>query len=526
MIILAAYLKIRLFLSILTRLFYEISSKLGDDMGLTLYNTLGNRKEEFVPITPGHAGIYGCGPTVYDYAHIGNLRTYVFEDILIKTLEMLGYEVTHVMNVTDVGHLTDDADEGEDKMLKSAEERGKSVLEIADFYTKAFFHDTERLNIKRPGIVCKATEHIQDMINLIKRIEANGHTYMAGGNLYYDISTFPKYGELANINLDDLKAGARIEIDKNKRNPHDFVLWFTKSKFENQALTWDSPWGRGYPGWHIECSAMSIKYLGEQFDIHKGGIDHIRVHHTNEIAQSEGATGKKWVNYWLHNEFLVMNKGKMSKSAGSFIILEDVIKKGFDPLDYRFLLLGGHYRTQLTFSWEAMETAKSGRKNLNARIAKLLEGLPESKIKAYKDISNSITAENIQKQLTSSPAATYFAGFLSAMEDDLSTPRAMSELQGLIKDKAVPAEEAVTAAAAMDAILGLKLIEEAEILLRQSSDSEIDKDMHAEILSLIEKRAAAKAEKNYKLADEIRDGLKAGGIILEDQNGKTTWKKV
>ncbi|AGT43268.1 cysteine--tRNA ligase [Treponema pedis] len=495
-------------------------------MSLQLHNTLGNKKEEFIPIKANHAGIYGCGPTVYDYAHIGNLRTYVFEDILVKTLEALGYEVTHVMNITDVGHLTDDADEGEDKMLKSAEERGKSVLEIAEFYTKAFFNDTERLNIKRPGIVCKATEHIADMINLIKKIEANGHTYMSGGNLYYDISTFPKYGELANINLEDLKAGARIEIDKNKRNPYDFVLWFTKSKFENHALTWDSPWGRGYPGWHIECSAMSIKYLGEQFDIHKGGIDHIRVHHTNEIAQSEGATGKKWVNYWLHNEFLIMNKGKMSKSAGTFIVLEDVIKKGFSPLDYRFLLLGGHYRSQLTFSWEAMETAKNGRKSLNTKISKLLEGLSQEKIEELKNLTNTLTAEKTKTILKDSPAKKYFIDFMEAMEDDLSTPRALSELQGLVKDKTVKPEQALTAIASMDYILGLKLIEEAaEILsgLQNLSDNLIDE---AEICKLIEKRAAAKFEKNYKQADEIRDNLKALGIILEDQNGKTTWKRI
>ena len=262
------------------------------------------------------------------------------------------------MNITDIGHLAGDVDSGEDKMVKTAQERGQSVLEIAQFYTDAFFKDTERLNIERPNVVCKATDHVAEMIELNKRLEERGHTYMSGGNLYYDISTYPDYGKLAGLNLDDLKAGARIEVDENKRNPYDFVLWFTKSKFENQALTWDSPWGRGYPGWHIECSAMSMKYLGEQFDIHTGGIDHIQIHHTNEIAQSEGATGKKWVNYWLHNEFLVMDKGKMSKSSGNFLTLQYVIDQGYDPLDYRFFLLGGHYRSQLTFSWESMESAK------------------------------------------------------------------------------------------------------------------------------------------------------------------------
>ena len=281
-------------------------------MGLKLYNTMGREIQEFKPIQQGKAGFYGCGPTVYNYAHIGNLRAYVFLDLLDRTLSFLGYKVEHVMNITDIGHLSDDNDDGEDKMLKTARERSQSVLEIAQFYTDAFFNDIDRLNIKRPSVICKATDHIPDMIELIKKIEQNGHTYMSGGNLYFDVSTFKDYGKLAMLNLDDLKAGARIDVDQNKRNPFDFVLWFTKSKFENQALVWDSPWGKGYPGWHIECSAMSMKYLGEQFDIHTGGIDHIPIHHTNEIAQSEGATGKKWVNYWLHNEFLVIAKDKNS----------------------------------------------------------------------------------------------------------------------------------------------------------------------------------------------------------------------
>ncbi|HPA11570.1 MAG TPA: cysteine--tRNA ligase, partial [Treponemataceae bacterium] len=332
-------------------------------MSLELYNTMGRSMQKFTPRTPGKVGFYGCGPTVYNYAHIGNLRAFVFQDTLARSLRFLGYEVTHVMNVTDIGHLTGDNDDGEDKMVNQAREKGQSVLEVAEFYTKAFFDDIDRLNILRPTVMCKATDHVDQMIRLIQRIEANGHTYSAGGNLYFDISTFPGYGALANFNPDDLKAGTRVDIDENKRNPFDFVLWFTKSKFENQALVWDSPWGRGYPGWHIECSAMSMEYLGEQFDIHTGGIDHIQIHHTNEIAQSEGATGKKWVNYWLHNEFLVMDKGKMSKSSGEFLTLQYLIDKGFDPLDYRFFLLGGHYRSQLTFSWESMESARNSRRS-------------------------------------------------------------------------------------------------------------------------------------------------------------------
>ncbi len=347
-------------------------------MALQIYNSMGRKREEFIPVTEGKCGFYGCGPTVYNYAHIGNLRAYVFLDTLDRILRFLGYEINHVMNITDIGHLTGDDDVGEDKMLNTAKQRGQSVLEVADFYTKAFFADIEKLNIRKPDVVCKATEHIQEMIDLVKRLEERGHTYMAGGNLYFDIATFPEYGKLANINLDELKVGARIDVDENKRNPYDFVLWFTKSKFENQALVWDSPWGVGYPGWHLECSAMSMKYLGEHFDIHTGGIDHIPIHHTNEIAQSEGATGKKWVNYWLHNEFLVMSKGKdgesekMSKSSGGFLTLQTLIEKGYDALDYRFFLLGGHYRSQLAFSWDAMDSAKNARKTLSQRFEKVL----------------------------------------------------------------------------------------------------------------------------------------------------------
>ncbi|MBN2190641.1 MAG: cysteine--tRNA ligase, partial [Candidatus Aureabacteria bacterium] len=333
-------------------------------MNILLYNTLSKSKTAFKPIRDTEVGIYACGPTVYNFAHIGNLRTYIFEDLLKRVFLYNGYKVKHVMNITDVGHLTSDADEGEDKMLLGAEREGKSVWDIAKFYEKAFFKDTEKLNIIGPDIRCRATEHIQDMVNLIGRIEANGFTYVSGGNLYFDIEKFADYGKLSGLSLQDLRAGARIEVDANKKNPHDFVLWFTKSKHGNQDMQWESPWGRGFPGWHIECSAMSMKYLGEHIDIHCGGIDHINVHHTNEIAQSEAATGKKWVDFWLHGEFLIMDKGKMSKSAGEFTTLNTLTDKGFDPLDFRYLCLGAHYRTQLAFSYEALESARNGLKNL------------------------------------------------------------------------------------------------------------------------------------------------------------------
>ncbi len=282
-----------------------------------VWNTMGREMQRFIPIENRTVGMYCCGPTVYDYAHVGNLRTYVFEDLLRRTLEYFGYKVRHVMNVTDVGHLTGDTDEGEDKMLKGAREKGKTVWQIADFYTKAFFRDFGLLRCAMPAVVCKATEHIQDMIDLIARIEAKGFTYTAGGNVYFDIAKFPGYGRLALLDKQDLQAGARIAVDEGKKNPADFALWFTKGKFEHQAMLWDSPWGKGYPGWHIECSAMSMKYLGEHFDIHCGGADHPPVHHTNEIAQSEAATGAKWVNYWLHGEWLLMGKEKMAKSTGN-----------------------------------------------------------------------------------------------------------------------------------------------------------------------------------------------------------------
>jgi cysteinyl-tRNA synthetase len=429
------------------------------------------------------------------------------------------------MNITDVGHLSSDADEGEDKMVSSAAERGKTVLEIADYYTKAFFSDTERLNILRPAIVCKATEHVGEMIDLIKRIEGNGYTYSAGGNLYFDISKFPHYGELALLRMDELKAGARTGVDENKRNPGDFVLWFTKSKFENQALVWDSPWGRGYPGWHIECSAMSMKYLGESFDIHVGGIDHIPVHHTNEIAQSEAATGKHpWVKYWLHNEFLVMDKGKMSKSSGGFITLQTLIDEGYDPLDYRYFLLGGHYRSQLQFSYQALDGAKNARKTLTERLRSLSAkaGAPGAVTAATEAATLS---EASQPALPAAkPAVKYLSAFDKALEDDLSTPRALAELWGLLKDASIDPDGALRAAFDMDEILGLNLKKAAALGWKGMNGAE--EAPEAEIKSLIEERAAAKKGKNFEKADEIRQILKNRGIILEDTPEGTGWRTI
>lgn len=488
---------------------------------LKLYNTLGASLQEFRPLKTGEVGFYGCGPTVYNYAHIGNLRAYVFQDCLNRTLHFLGYNVKQVMNITDVGHLTDDADAGEDKMLRSAKERGKSVLEIADFYSRAFFYDCERLNITKPDVICKATDHIAEMIELIKRIEANGHTYFAGGNLYFDISTFPTYGQLAQLNLDELKAGARVEVDKNKRNPHDFVLWFTNSKFENHALLWDSPWGRGYPGWHIECSAMSMKYLGEQIDIHTGGIDHVRIHHTNEIAQSEGATGEKWVNYWLHNEFLILDKGKMSKSEGNFLILDNLVQKGFDPMDYRYLLLGGHYRSQIKFSWEALETAKNSRKSLLSKIEKLIF---ENEKKDFDNIqkANRMAYKTALEKLNCEKAKQYLQDFAESLEQDISTPKALSVLNVVLKDKELSARDSLFLVKVFDGVLGLRLLETISNMKNEEAE-DVDSER---IEALIAKRAEAKKNKNFELADKIRDELKAEGIILEDTATGTVWKKL
>jgi cysteinyl-tRNA synthetase len=475
-------------------------------MALTLYNTLGRTLQVFEPINPGRVGFYGCGPTVYNYAHIGNLRAYVTHDILTRTLRRAGYEVTHVMNITDVGHLSGDNDEGDDKMVKSAEERGKSVLEIADFYTRAFFNDTGRMNILKPGVVCKAIEHVGEMIELIKRIEAHGFTYSAGGNIYFDVGKFPRYGDLALLRPEELKAGARVGADENKRNPQDFVLWFTRSKFGNQALVWDSPWGRGYPGWHIECSAMSIKYLGEQFDIHAGGVDHVPIHHTNEIAQSEAATGKHpWVKYWIHNEFLVLDKGKMAKSAGGFITLQNLVDRGYDPLDYRYFLLGGHYRSQLQFSWESLEGARNARRSLLEQIrrvaakAEARAGVPACPEKARK----------------------YLAAFDKALEEDLSTPRALAELWGLVRDGELSPEEVLAGALDMDRVLGLSL---AESLDKTGKDKTGDPALAEEVEKLIARRGEAKKAKNYAEADSIRQGLKERGVILEDSPAGTTWR--
>ena len=456
---------------------------------MKLYNTMDRKVEEFVPIEEGKVGMYCCGPTVYNYAHIGNLRTYIFEDILHRTLEEAGYRVKHVMNITDVGHLTGDGDDGEDKLGKRSRETGKSVWDIAAFYTDAFFADEKALNIKRPNVVCKATDHIQEMIALIKRLEEKGHTYTAGGNVYFSIDTIDDYGKLAGQKQEDKLSGARIAVDGNKRNPQDFVLWFTNSKFGEQAMMWDSPWGRGYPGWHIECSAMSMKYLGETFDIHCGGIDAIPVHHTNEIAQSEAATGHKWVNYWCHGEFLLNDKGKMSKSSGEFLTLPVLVGHGYNALDYRYFCLGGHYRTQLKFSYEALDHAKSARERLNSMVAELkAKAKPESTI--------------------SEKAESYKDSFFAALFNDLRCPEALAVMWKMLKDNSITEGEKLSLLYSMDKVLGLDL-DKVEAKKEEKVGGE-------EEWKLVEERKQAKAEKNYQRADEIRKELEERGYIVKD----------
>ena len=467
-------------------------------MSFYLYNTLTRNKDEFIPINKNKVGLYTCGPTVYNFAHIGNLRTYIFEDALKKSLEYVGYKVKHVMNVTDVGHLQSDGDEGEDKMLLGATREHKTVWEIARFYEDAFFDDCKKLNIKRPTVVCRATEHIEDMIKFIQKLEERGYTYNANGNVYFEIDKFEDYTKLANLSIDDLEAGSRIEIDRNKKNPLDFVLWFTNSKFSNQIMQWDSPWGRGFPGWHLECSAMSMKYLGERIDIHCGGIDHIPVHHTNEIAQSECALGHKWVNYWVHGEFLVEDGGKMSKSKGDFLTVTRLEEEGFNPLDYRYFCLQSKYRKQLVFSFESLKDAQNGYKALKKKIGAILS-----------DIGNN---ENVNEENIN----LYKEKFKAQISDDLNIANAFTVLNEVIKDNNLNNKEKSMLIEDFDKVLSLNLMEIEEVI-----PSNIDVEL---VDRLLKERNEARKEKNFKRADEIRNELAAMNIEILDSKEGSTWK--
>lgn len=470
-------------------------------MSFYVYNTMSRNKDVFESNKPSKVGMYTCGPTVYNYAHIGNLRTYIFEDVLKKSLEYVGYKVKHVMNITDVGHLQSDGDEGEDKMALGAERENKTVWEIAKFYEDAFFEDCKKLNIKRPNVVARATDHIDDMIKFIQKLEEKGYTYTANGNVYFEIDKFEDYTKLANLPIDELEAGSRIAVDPNKKNPLDFVLWFTNSKFANQIMQWDSPWGRGFPGWHLECSAMSIKYLGENIDIHCGGIDHIPVHHTNEIAQSEGALGHKWVNYWMHGEFLVLDDGKMSKSSGKFLTLSRIEEEGFDSLDYRYFCLQSKYRKQLLFSFNNLKDAQTSYKRLKEKIAA---------IKSQIDEKDALNKENMN---------VYNEKFIKEISDDLNMANAFTVLSDVIKAKDLNNKEKFELIKKFDTVLSLNL--EASELEKPQIDVDVDEEL---VNRLIVERKEARESKNWARADEIRNELSAMNIELLDTKEGTTWK--
>lgn len=468
-------------------------------MDFYIYNTLSREKETLIPVQENKVGMYTCGPTVYNYAHIGNLRTYIFEDVLKKALRYLGYNVKHVMNITDVGHLQSDADEGEDKMELGAKRENKTVWEIAKFYEDAFLDDCNRLNVERPTVVSRATEHIQDMIDLIKVLEEKGYTYISNGNVYFEIDKFKDYNKLANLSIEELEAGSRVEVDANKKNPLDFVLWFTNSKFKNQIMQWDSPWGRGFPGWHIECSAMSIKYLGERIDIHCGGIDHIPVHHTNEIAQSEGALGHKWVNYWMHGEFLVLDGGKMSKSKGDFLTLSRIEEAGFSALDYRYFCLQSRYRKQLVFSFDALKDAQNSYKKLKSKISSIIKSV------------------NDNDRFEDSNINLYKQKFAEQISDDLNMPNAFTVLSEVIKNGDLTNKEKAYLIEDFDKVLSLDLLVEDS----EESNADIDEEL---VNRLIAERNQARKDKNWAKADELRDELGKLNIEILDSKEGTTWK--
>lgn len=483
---------------------------------MILYNSASRKREEFVPRNPDLVSMYTCGPTVYHFAHIGNLRSYIMEDILEKQLRYAGYNVKRVMNITDVGHLTSDADEGEDKMLKGARREHKTVMEIAQYYTDAFFSDCAKLNIKTPDVVEPATACIDDYIKIITKLIDTGYAYSAGGNIYFDTSKLEKYYIFNDFNEEDLAVGVRegVNEDTNKRNKNDFVLWFTKSKFEDQALKWDSPWGVGYPGWHIECSGISMKHLGEYLDIHCGGIDNAFPHHTNEIAQSESYLGHPWCNYWMHVLHLNTNDGKMSKSKGEFLTVSLLEEKGYDPLAYRFFCLQSHYRKILVFSWENLDNAQLAYKKLIAKIAALEPGKGEFEQEEFDKLKEK---------------------FLAALNNDLNTSLGITALYDVLK---APASDTTKLAAIedFDKVLSLSLIEKAaekrEELKKQqtvagqfsiiSESGESDAAVEEKIMQ----RRDAKKAKDFAKADAIREELKTLGIELTDIPNGVSWKRV
>ena len=469
-----------------------------------LYNSLSHKKELFVPRDPQLVRMYTCGPTVYHYAHIGNLRTYIMEDVLEKSLRYLGYPVKRVMNITDVGHLSSDADTGEDKMLKGAAREHKTVMQVAEFYTNAFFADCDKLNIKRPDAVEPATNCIDEYIHMIETLLEKGYAYLAGGNVYFDTSRLDKYYVFNDHDEEDLAVGVRegVEEDTNKRNKNDFVLWFTKSKFEDQALKWESPWGVGYPGWHIECSCISMKHLGEYLDIHAGGIDNAFPHHTNEIAQSESYLGHPWCKYWFHVHHLNTDSGKMSKSKGEFLTVSLLESKGYDPMAYRYFCLQSHYRRNLVFSWENLDNAAGAYDKLIAKIA------------ALKD----------EGQVDMAAFGQLKEKFVGALNGDLNTSLAVTALYDVLKAKANDATK-LYALKDFDQVLSLNLLAAAQALQKKQAE-EAAASADPEIDALVAARTEAKKAKNFGEADRIRDQLKEMGVEIIDTPQGAKWRKV
>ncbi len=453
---------------------------------MRLYNSLTKKKEEFKPIEKGEVGLYTCGPTVYNFAHIGNLRTYIFEDILKRTLILAGYKVEHIMNVTDVGHLVSDADTGEDKMELSAKREGKSAWDIAKQYEKKFFEDFIALNCLMPDKTPKATDHIEEMISIIKILEQKGYVYKTSDGLYFDTSKHKNYHKLmGEKNFEGLQEGARVEANKEKKQATDFALWKFSKPQEKRQMEWDSEWGKGFPGWHLECSAMANKYLGTTIDIHCGGIDHVNVHHTNEMAQSECANGVPLANFWVHGEFLVIPAGKMSKSSGEFLTLDEIIKKGYSPLDYRYLCLTAHYRTQLEFTFDSLDFARKSLQSLKQKIANLTDS-KENNVKKFEE---------------------YKDKFNDACFDDLNTSKALSLVWDILKESEISTSKKKEFIKFADGILALDLLKE-----------EVSKEVEIsdEIKQLIEERKQARKDKDFKKSDELRNQLKAKGITIKD----------
>ncbi len=461
-------------------------SKIPED--IRFYNTLNNRIEEFSPIEEGKVSLYTCGPTVYHYAHIGNLRTYIFEDVLSRTLRHAGYDVTHVMNITDVGHLQSDGDTGEDKMSVAAAREKKDPWKVAEYYEGEFFRHAGMLGIRPPDIVCRATDHIPEMIEMVSTLVDKGMAYESDGNVYFDVASFPTYAELANLKMDRQLSTDRVEIDDRKRNQADFALWFSQSKFPNQIMQWESPWGVGFPGWHIECSAMATKYLGERIDIHCGGIDHVPVHHTNEIAQAEATFGHKWVNTWMHGEFLVVDNGKMSKSKGDTLTIDKLVKDGFDPLAYRYQVLTSHYRKQLQFSYPALEGAQSAYEGLLDHVAR------------WKGEASA--GDTVRPEAT----APYANAFWSSLRNDLHTPGAIATLWKAAKSTGLNATEKLCLAGEFDSILCLDLMAGPKRTLTPE---------HERIMA---ERDEARLGRNWQRADALRAVLTSEKVEVQDQS--------